>query len=279
MIVDHLFFTGINILLAWSVYVILMTGTMSFGNVAFMAIGAYSAGVLTAKLGVPYGPAMLAATLACLIVGAAVGYPALRTRGLYLIMVTIGLAFSVRVILENIDYVGGVGGFGGMFGTTVYHVYGIILIVGIGLWAISRSPLQRILDAIREDEIAATSLGINVVYVRIAMFALGAALAGLAGAMFSHYMIFVSPEHFGIITSFFIVLYVIFGGMNNLWGPVLGAIVMTLLPEFFRPIAEWRTTLFCAVLIVILLVRPEGLLAFRTASAKLKHALARPRRS
>jgi branched-chain amino acid transport system permease protein len=278
MTADHLFFTGINILLAWSVYVILLTGTMSFGNVAFMALGAYGAGVLTTKLGIPYVPAVLAGTIGCLIVGALVGYPALRTRGLYLIMVTIGLAFSVRVLLENIDYVGGVGGFGGMFGTTVHHVLAAVAIVGAALWAISRSPLQRILDAIREDEIAAAALGINVVYVRIVMFAFGAALAGLAGALFSHYMVFISPEHFGITTSFFVVLYVIFGGMNNLWGPVFGATVMTLLPELFRPLAEWRTTLFCALLILILLIRPEGVLAFRTVSVKLKH-LARSRQS
>jgi branched-chain amino acid transport system permease protein len=270
MIVDHFFFTGINILLAWSVYVILLTGAMSFGNVAFMAIGAYVAGILTAKFGVLFEIAVVAAVLACLLVGALVGYPALRTRGLYLIMVTIGLVFCVRVILENLGYVGGVGGLGGLFGATVYHVYAVILAVGVLLWTVSKSPLQRILDAVREDEIAAAAMGINVVYVRITAFALGAALAGLAGALFSHYMIFISPEHFSIMTSFFIVLYVIFGGMNSLWGPVLGATMMTLIPEFIRPVAEWRTILFCALLIGILLLRPEGVLPYRIVSARLK---------
>jgi branched-chain amino acid transport system permease protein len=270
MIEDHLFFTGINILLAWSVYLILLTGTMSFGNVAFMAIGAYTAGVLTTKFGMLFEPAVLIATIACLLVGIVVGYPALRTRGLYLIMVTIGLVFCVRVVLENTAYIGGVGGMGGMFGTTVYHVAAALVVVALLLWAISKSPLQRILDAVREDEIAAASLGINVVYIRISAFALGAALAGLAGAMFSHYMIFVAPEHFGIMTSFFIVLYVIFGGMNNLWGAPLGATLMTLIPEFIRPIAEWRTSVFCALLVLILLIRPDGLLTFRSVSARLK---------
>jgi branched-chain amino acid transport system permease protein len=270
MIEDHLFFTGVNILLAWSVYVILLTGTMSFGNVAFMAIGAYTAGVLTVKFGVWFEAAVVVATLACLLVGIVVGYPALRTRGLYLIMVTIGLVFCVRVLLENTAYVGGVGGMGGMLGATVYHVSAALLLVGTLLWVVSKSPLQRILDAVREDEIAAASLGINVVYVRIAAFALGAALAGLAGALFSHYMIFVAPEHFGIMTSFFIVLYVIFGGMNSLWGPLLGATLMTLLPEFIRPLAEWRTSVFCGLLVLILLVRPDGLLPFRSVSTRLK---------
>ena len=270
MIEDHLFFTGINILLAWSVYIILLTGTMSFGNVAFMAMGAYVAGILTVKFSVVFELAVLAATFVSLVVGALIGYPALRTRGLYLIMVTIGLAFCVRVVLENISYVGGVRGFSGLVGTTVYHVYVVILVVGVMLWAVSKSPLQRVLDAVREDEIASAAMGINVVYVRITAFALGAAMAALAGALFSHYMIFISPEHFGILTSFFIVLYVIFGGMNSLWGPVLGATLMTLLPEFIRPIAEWRTTIFCGLLIGILLIRPEGLLPFRTVSARLK---------
>ena len=243
---------------------------MSFGNVAFMAMGAYVAGILTVKFGIVFELAVLVATFVSFIAAALIGYPALRTRGLYLIMVTIGLAFCVRVVLENVNYVGGVRGFGGLVGTTVYHVYAAILVVGVLLWAVSKSPLQRVLDAVREDEIAAAAMGINVVYVRIAAFALGAGLAALAGALFSHFMIFISPEHFGIVTSFFIVLYVIFGGMNSLWGPVLGATLMTLLPEFFRPLAEWRTTIFCALLIGILLIRPEGLLPFRTVSAKLK---------
>lgn len=268
MIADHLFFTGVNILLAWSVYVILMSGTMSFGNGAFMAAGAYCAGVCTAKLGWPFEPAIAAAALFCFVAGIAVGFPALRTRGIYLIMVTIGLAFCVRVAIENTPYLGGVRGLRGLVGTSLTHVVVILVIVGIALWVVSRSPLQRVLDAVREDEDVAGALGINVVYVRVIAFAVGAALAGIGGALYGHYMLFIAPDHFGILVSITVVLYVILGGVNNMWGPALGAAVMTLLPEFVRAIAEWRTAVFSLLIILLLLLRPEGLLAFRARSAR-----------
>ena len=268
MIADHLFFTGINILLAWSVYVILMTGCMSFGNGAFMAIGAYVAGVCTVKLGAPFEPAVVLAALFCFAFGILVGAPALRTRGIYLIMVTIGLAFCVRVALENIAYLGGVRGMRGLVGTSLWHVAVLVPAVGGLLWVVSRSPLQRVFDAIREDEAVAASLGIDVFRVRLVAFASGAALAGIAGALYGHYMLFVAPDHFGIMISITIVLYVILGGVNNLWGGAIGATLMTLVPEMVRFVADWRTALFSVLIIVLLLVRPDGLLRFRSVTVR-----------
>jgi branched-chain amino acid transport system permease protein len=275
VIEDHLFFTGLNILLAWSVYIILMSGTMSFGNGAFMAVGAYIAGICTVKLGLAFEPAVVAAGAFCFVFGIAVGFPALRTRGLYLIMVTIGLAFCVRVAIENTSYLGGVRGLRGLVGTSLWHVAAVLAIAGLLIWIVSRSPLQRVLDAVREDEDVAGSLGINVVYVQLGAFAGGAALAGVAGAMYGHYMLFIAPDHFGILISIFVVLYVILGGVNNMWGPVLGAVLMTLVPEFVRFVAEWRTAIFSVLIILLLLVRPEGLLAFRTVSARAPRTAAR----
>jgi len=266
---DYLLFTGLNILLAWSVYVILLSGVMSFGNGAFMAVGAYVAGICTVKFGIPLGPALAIAALSCVAIGILVGFPALRTRGLYLIMVTIGFAFCVRVAAENIAYIGGVRGLRGLYGTTPWHVYGAVAVVGAALWIIARSPLQRILDATREDEDVAAALGINTVYIQLAAFAAGAGLAGFAGALYGHYMAFIAPDHFNILVSINVVLFVIFGGVNNLWGPVLGATVMTLVPEFVRPLAEWRTAFFSLLLLLLLLVRPDGLLAYRRVTARL----------
>jgi branched-chain amino acid transport system permease protein len=265
---DYLFFTGLNILLAWSVYVILLSGVMSFGNGAFMAVGAYIAGICTVKFGVPLEAALVIAALSCVVIGVLVGFPALRTRGLYLIMVTIGFAFCIRVAAENIAYIGGVRGLRGLYGTTLWQVYGAIAVVGAGLWIIARSPLQRILDATREDEAVAAAIGINTVYIQLAAFAAGAGLAGFAGALYGHYMAFIAPDHFNILVSINIVLFVIFGGVNNMWGPVLGATIMTLLPEFVRVLAEWRTAFFSLVLLLLLLVRPDGLLSFRSLTAR-----------
>lgn len=268
MIQDHLFFTGVNILLAWSVYIILLSGSLSFANGAFMAVGAYCAGVLTVKLGLPLLPALALAGIACGLVGVIVGFPALRTRGVYLILVTVGLTFCVQVIIENIDYIGGVGGMGGMSGTTLWHVYGLVALVGAGLWWLSRSHLQRVLDAVREDEQVARSLGTNTVYLKVVAFGAGAALAAVAGGLFSHYMVFINPEHFNIFVSIYIVLYVVLGGVNNMWGPVVGATLMTLTPELIRGLAEWRPLVFGVIIIAVLLLRPDGLLPFRTVTAR-----------
>jgi branched-chain amino acid transport system permease protein len=174
---DLLFLTGVNILMAWSVYIILLSGSLSFANGGFMALGAYAAGVFTMKWGMNFYAALALAGAGAAFVGALLAYPALRTRGVYLILVTIGLSFIIQTLIQNTDYVGGVRGMTGMTGTTNWHVWGLIAIVGVGLFWLSRSHLQRQLDAVREDERVAASLGIDVVYLKIVCFAVGAALA------------------------------------------------------------------------------------------------------
>ncbi len=269
MIADQLFFTGINIILAWSVYVVLLTGNLSFAQGAFMAIGCYASGLLTVKLGVPLVPAVLGAALLSALFAIVIGWPALRVRGIYLIMVTIGVTFCVRVGLENFKVVGGVQGFGGMIGADLTTVIIAVVLIGALLWCLSISPLQRVLDAVREDDRVAESLGINAAWVKIAAFAVGAAIAAVGGALYGHFMSFVRPDNFDILVSIYVVLYVILGGVNNMFGPVLGAAVMTLLPEYFRVLAEWRPTIFGLVIVVMLLFRPDGLLSFRVITARL----------
>jgi branched-chain amino acid transport system permease protein len=276
VIEDYVVFTGVNIVLAWSVYVILLAGSLSFANGGFMAIGAYVSGVLTVKFGLPLIPAAALAGAAAGIFGLLVGFPALRTRGIYLMLVTVGVAVSVKAAIESIDYVGGIQGFGGMVGTTEWHVVALVVGVGLGLWLLSRSPLQRILDAVREDELVAASLGINVTYVKLVCFGVGAFLAAVAGSYYSHYLIHVTPDQFGIVLSVFIVLYAVLGGTNNMWGPPLGATIMTLLPEFVRGLASWRPTAFGLVILVLLLIRPDGLLAFRTATSRVNDVAPAP---
>ena len=270
MIADHLFFAGINVLLAWSVYTVLLTGSLSFAQGAFMAIGCYGAGVLTVKFGWPLLPSTLVAAAGAAAVAAILGYPALRQRGIYLILVTLGITFCVRVVIENLKYVGAVSGFGGMVGADLYSVLIALAFVGAFLIALSYSPLQRICDAVREDDRVAASLGINVTAVRLIGFSAGAAIAAVAGSLYGHYMNFVRPESFDVLLSVYVVLYVVLGGVNNLWGPLLGASVMTLLPEYFRVLADWRPTVFGLAILIMLLFSPQGLLAFRTLTTRLK---------
>jgi branched-chain amino acid transport system permease protein len=270
MIADHLFFAGINVLLAWSVYTVLLTGSLSFAQGAFMAIGCYGAGVLTVKFGWPLLPSTLVAAAGAAVLAAILGYPALRQRGIYLILVTLGITFCVRVVIENLKYVGAVSGFGGMVGADLNSVLIALAFVGAFLIALSYSPLQRICDAVREDDRVAASLGINVTAVRLIGFSAGAAIAAVAGSLYGHYMNFVRPESFDVLLSVYVVLYVVLGGANNLWGPLLGASVMTLLPEYFRVLADWRPTVFGLAILIMLLFRPQGLLAFRTLTTRFK---------
>jgi branched-chain amino acid transport system permease protein len=273
VIQDYVVFVWVNIVLAWSVYVVLLAGSLSFANGGFMAIGAYVSGVLTVKFGVPLVVAAPIAGIAAGIIGVLVGFPALRTRGIYLMLVTVGVAVSVKAAIESIDYVGGIEGFGGMVGTTPWHVLGLVALVGCGLALVSKSPLQRILDAVREDELSAASLGINPVYVKLTCFGAGAFIAAVAGSFYAHYLIHISPDQFGIVLSVFIVLYAVLGGTNNMWGPPIGAAIMTLIPEFVRGLEAWRPTAFGVIILVLLLIRPDGLLAFHTVTTRAKVAL------
>lgn len=270
MMQDHVFFTCINILMAWSVYVALMSGTLTFASGAFMAIGAYGTGVLTTKLGWPLLLAAWPVALAASLIAMALSIPVLRTRGIYLILVTIGLSISVRTLLETAAPLGGVSGMGGLYGAEPWHVVMLVVFVGLALFVLQRLPLQRTLDAVREDERVAAACGINPQAVKIVSFGASAFIAAIAGAFYAHYMNFVRPANFDILVSIFPVLYVILGGVRNMWGALLGAVTMTLLPEFLRPIADWRNTVFCLLIVVMLIFRPEGLLLFRTASVRSK---------
>lgn len=266
---DLLFFTAINILMAWGVYIALSAGALTFGASAFMAIGCYTAGVLTVKAGWPLIPSCLTGAAAAGVLGFIFGFPALRVRGIYLILTTIGIAMSMVVILENIDFVGGTVGLGGMGGATVWHGAGTVLVVGAALWWVSRSPLQRVLDAVREDDEVAASLGINVVFVKLMAFAIGSAVAGFAGGLYGHYITFVRPDTFNVLISIYAVMFVILGGTNNFWGAALGASIMTIVPEQVTFMREWRPSVFALTIIVLLLFRPMGLITTRFTTLKL----------
>jgi len=267
VIADHLFFAAINILLAWSVYLVLQTGVLSFAAGAFMAIGCYVSGYLSVSMGWPLYPALFAGAAVSALLSLPIGLPSLRLRGVYFILATIGVTISTQIILENIDAVGGSTGFGGMSGVTPIDAFVAVLVVGLGLAGASLTPLQRVLDAVRGDGRVAASLGINVVFVRQAMFAAGAALAGYAGGLYGHYLVFVRPENFDIFISVYAAFYVMLGGVNNFLAPVLGAIILTLLPDYFSVLQEWRPTFFGLAIIIVLLIFPSGIFPYRFRTA------------
>jgi branched-chain amino acid transport system permease protein len=250
---------GVNILMGWSFYVILMSGQFSFGNAGFMALGAYSASVATVKFQLPYAVGLLIAAVVGAATGWLLGLPALRIRGVYLALATIGFGFLVENLFINLEYTGAQVGFYGMQGTTLPLVYGFVVVIGLLLVRLEHSRLAKSLQAVRENEVVASTLGLNTVYLKLLSFSAGAALAALAGALYAHYMFFISPELFGFFQSVWPAFYVAIGGAGTVIGPVLGAAVVTLLPEYFQPLKEWRLLVFGLTVMVLIAVRPQGL--------------------
>jgi branched-chain amino acid transport system permease protein len=254
---------GVNILMGWSFYVIQLSGQFSFGNAGFMALGAYAAGVATVKLGLPYPVGLAVAVLLGALIGCVIGFPALRLRGVYLALATIGFGFLVEDLFVNLEYTGAQVGFYGLTGTTLGGVYLAVVLVGLLLLRLQHSRLAHSLQAVREQEVVAGTLGLNTTYLKVLSFALGAALASLAGALYGQYVYFISPELFGFFQSIWPAFYVALGGRDTVLGPVLGAAFVTLLPEEFQPLKEWRLLVFGLAVLLLAGIRPEGLYTSR----------------
>jgi branched-chain amino acid transport system permease protein len=255
-----LIFMGINIILALSFYLTTSTGQISLGHGAFMAIGAYTSSYLTATIGWGLAEAFIAAIIVSGIIGFLIGFPALRIKGIYLAVGTLGFGELVNVLFRNMEIVGGAKGFSGMMGTTLPLVLSLAIIVLLFVIHLDRARLGWSFRAVHQDETAAQLLGINIVYVKICAFTLSAALTGLGGALYAHYMFFIEPGNFGFHASLIILFYVLFGGIQNPWGGVVGAIILTLLPELFRFFDDWRMVIYGVIIILMMILRPQGLI-------------------
>lgn len=251
---------GINILMALSVYAILTTDQLSLGNAGFMAIGAYTSAYLTVKSGVPIFPAIVIGALAASLVGLIVGIPALRLKGIYLVMATLGFGEVVRTFFLIFEPTGGAYGFRGPFGTTLALTFGwVVGFMGL-FWFLTRSRLGRSLDAVRDDPEVASTIGLNVTLLKVGVFWLGAFIAGVAGGLYAHHMFYIESSNFNFLVSAMAILYVILGGMQTFWGAVVGAIIFSILPEALRFMKDWRLSLYGAVLVSMMIFRPSGII-------------------
>jgi len=259
-----LVFVGINVVLAMSLYLPASAGLLSLGQGGFMAIGAYVAAALTAGDRVPFPLALLAGAAAAGAAGILVGFPALRIRGIYLIILTLGFGEIVRIFFLNFEPTGAASGLGGIPHRTTPAAVALAAgaLVGCAL-RIRDSRIGRALAAVREDEVAAEVAGIDLTRVKLAAFGLGAAFAGLGGGLYAHHALFIDAAQFGFFRSAEIFLVVVLGGMGSPWGPVVGAAVVTVLPELLRGLQEWRMTFFGSLLVVMMILRPWGLVGRR----------------
>lgn len=253
---------GIYIIMALGLNLITgVTGQLSLGHAAFMSIGAYASSLLTLKLGLPFGVVLVGGALVASFFGIILGFPTLRLRGDYLAMATLGFAEIVRVVLVNLEITGGALGLSPIPSKT--NLFIVALSAAITIFAMVRienSRFGRALLAIREDEIAAEAMGVNTTRYKIMAFALGSFCAGLGGSLYAHFITYINPIDFGFMKSIEILNMVVLGGMGSIPGTVLGAIVLTIAPETLRFVDKYRMLFYGALLVVMMIFRPNGLL-------------------
>lgn len=269
---------GIHALLGLSVYLVAICGQMSFGQQGFFAIGAYLAGMGTALWGFGFLPALVLGVLVAGAFGFLVGFPALRVRGLYLAIATFGFGEIVRLAFLNVRYTRTIGGrvvgpngaegfrhiryvFDG--GITPLQYLGIVLavlavVVALIAW-LDRSKLGSMFRAVEEDETAAAMVGINVTQVKVLGFTLGGAVAGLSGGLFVHYSTYIDHDMVALPLAIASVTYPILGGLGSVVGPLLGTVILVSLTEGLRVLHELREFVYGALIIVMMIFRPRGL--------------------
>jgi branched-chain amino acid transport system permease protein len=252
---------GTNALLALSIYLTLSCGMLAMANAAFMGIGAYTASILTTNYGWSFPAAIASGMAAPALVAFIIGRPTLRLSGVYLAMATLAFGEVVRLcILRAENYTGGALGLNGIPQLTLWwHVLLAVVLVLFFLARLRRSKIGRAFEAIKEDETAAGLMGIDVNGHKMLAFALGAAIAGLAGVLNAHLTFFIGPQEFGFDRGVEILTMTILGGINSLFGPVIGALIITLLPELLRSFKDYRAVANGLILVVIVLFLPKGL--------------------
>jgi branched-chain amino acid transport system permease protein len=255
-----IFSVGVNAMLALSIYVTLSCGLLSLANAAFMGIGAYVASLITMQTGLPFPVALAAGGILPALVALLIGIPTLRLSGVYLAMATLGFGEVVRVVVLNMEITGGPMGLNGVPPVTEW--WHIVLILGVTVYFLARvrrSKIGRAFEAIKEDEVAARLMGVNVAGYKLLAFVIGAAIAGVAGALNAHYTFTIGPNNYGFENAVDILTMAVFGGTSNLIGPMIGSTILSLLPEVLRHFKDFRLAANGLILILVVLYLPKGI--------------------
>jgi branched-chain amino acid transport system permease protein len=274
-------YAGINIILAVSLNLVNgFTGQFSMGHAGFMSIGGYLSAFITTTLqakypgllsdavtGVPIFVAALAlGGLLAAAAGYLVGLPSLRLKGDYLAIVTLGFGEIIRVIILNVDAIGGARGMPSIPQLSHFGwIYTLVTFTVFTIWRVLNSSHGRAFLAVREDEIAAEAMGVHTTRAKVRAFVLGAFFAGVAGGLFAHYLQYLNPQTFDFNRSFEVIIMVVLGGMGSITGSVIAAVFLTVVREALRPLQEitkvdFRMVIYSLMLIVLMLTRPNGIL-------------------
>jgi branched-chain amino acid transport system permease protein len=285
---------GVHTLLGLSAYIVLLTGQVTLAQAGFFAIGAYVAAMLTVLAGWALIPAIAVGALLGALVACAIGFPALRVRGLILVVATLAFGEGVRLFFFNFDYqvargdikIGPLGGEGFRQiryfpenGWTTFEVmlfiWVIVIVVMALLWWFDRSRYGAVLRAVGEDELAAQSVGINLTAVKVSAMTVGGAIAAVGGGIFAHYTTHIEHTNFNILVATFAIAYPIVGGLASVFGTLAAVVfVQGFLIEGLRFLGDWRNLLFGALIVLAMNLRPHGLLDAR-ALAHLKRLFTR----
>lgn len=255
---------GLNVIVGYA-------GQISLGHAAFFGIGAYSAAILTTKLGLSFWTALPIVIAISMLIGFLLGLPSIRVREDFLAITTIGINFIVEAVFRYVPFFGGALGIGGIPRVSIFDMrlkgmsflllcVGFLLLVLMICWWLTRSWASLACYAIREEEAAASSLGISPVRFKLLAFVLGTAMAGLGGSLYAHYMQFISAGDFSFPVSVSMLSMLVLGGMGTIWGPVVGTIILGVLPELFRPLVDYRIFFYTVLLLLVIRFQPGGLL-------------------
>ncbi|HEY3426118.1 MAG TPA: branched-chain amino acid ABC transporter permease [Negativicutes bacterium] len=267
----NLVLIGINIIMAVSLNLINgFTGQFSIGHAGFMAVGAYFGAVLTVKMQLPFIAALIGGGIASGFLGFVIGLPTLRLSGDYLAIATLGLGEIIRITILNIPYVGGASGFMGIPRyTTFTWVFWVAVFTVFFIKNFVNSSHGRACISVRENEIAAEAMGVDTTKYKVLAFTIGAAFAGVGGALFSHYFYIAHPASFTFMKSFDLLTMVVLGGLGSISGSITAAVLLTFISAALASYPEWRMIIYSLTLIILMIYRPQGLFGNKELSLKM----------
>lgn len=264
--------TALNVLVVNGLALISRSGQLSLGHAAFLAIGGYTAVLAGQNLGLPFWMATLAGIIVTSLVALVLGWVILRLKGVYFVLVT--FAFGELVHLALLDFSGLTGGANGITSIAPAEIFGFVfdtrqrfyvlalvlaLLSVMAMRSLFRTPLGHAIDALESNSALAESTGLNVHRLQLLAFVVGCAIAALGGALIAHYIGYISPESFNFSISIDLIIMLVIGGRRSYWGPLVGALILTPLPELFRGAVETQHIFYGAALILILRLLPNGL--------------------
>ena len=250
----------INLIFAYGVFLTAASGQLNLGGGGFQALGAYVAGVCSNSLEVPIFVSVIAGIIGAGVVGFLLSFPVLRTKGVYMVLATFAFALVVSGIILNSDFLGGATGMSVPaylpVNGLIFSAIGVVMLV---FW-IMASRIGLAMRSIHDDDLVSEIMGINGRGFQVFAFTLGGALAGFSGALYAHHYSFIEAQYFSALLSIFVLLYVLIGGTQTAWGPLIGASFFTLIPELLRVgDTEWRYVIFGVLIVFMMIFRPEGI--------------------